>query len=58
MKCVFRQVALIGKYHAATAPGGRQHRLIVALHPSITRHDGSATPLTSPQLGNTHQQED
>jgi DNA-binding transcriptional ArsR family regulator len=29
--------ALIGKYHDAGAPGGRRHRLIVALHPSITR---------------------
>jgi DNA-binding transcriptional ArsR family regulator len=28
---------LVGKYHDAAAPGGRQHRLIVAIHPSITR---------------------
>jgi DNA-binding transcriptional ArsR family regulator len=29
---------LVGKYHDQTAVGGRQHRLIIALHPSITRH--------------------
>jgi DNA-binding transcriptional ArsR family regulator len=28
--------ALVAKYHDATAPGGRQHRLVVALHPSKT----------------------
>lgn len=25
---------LIGKYHDETAPGGREHRVIVAVHPS------------------------
>jgi DNA-binding transcriptional ArsR family regulator len=29
--------ALVGKYHDEDAPGGRKHRLVVALHPSITR---------------------
>jgi DNA-binding transcriptional ArsR family regulator len=29
--------ALIAKYHDETAAGGRRHRLLVALHPSITR---------------------
>jgi DNA-binding transcriptional ArsR family regulator len=29
--------ALVGKYHDEHAPGGRKHRLVVALHPSITR---------------------
>jgi DNA-binding transcriptional ArsR family regulator len=29
--------ALVGKYHDASAEGGRAHRLIVAVHPSITR---------------------
>jgi hypothetical protein len=29
--------ALASKYHAEFAPGGRKHRLIVALHPTITR---------------------
>jgi DNA-binding transcriptional ArsR family regulator len=28
---------LVGKYHDETATGGRKHRLIVAVHPSITR---------------------
>jgi DNA-binding transcriptional ArsR family regulator len=28
---------LVGKYHDETAKGGRKHRLIVAVHPSITR---------------------
>ncbi len=28
---------LAAQYHRAGAPGGRQHRLVVALHPSITR---------------------
>jgi hypothetical protein len=28
---------LIGKYHDEATPRGRRHRLIVALHPSITR---------------------
>ena len=41
---------LIARYHDADAPGGRRHRLIVALHPSITRSNGSATPPGSPQL--------
>ncbi|MDQ3578194.1 MAG: helix-turn-helix domain-containing protein, partial [Actinomycetota bacterium] len=29
---------LIRKYHDETAPGARKHRLIVALHPSITKN--------------------
>jgi hypothetical protein len=29
--------ALAGRYHDGTADGGREHRLVVALHPSITR---------------------
>jgi len=29
--------ALISKYHDTSAPGAREHRLILALHPSITR---------------------
>jgi DNA-binding transcriptional ArsR family regulator len=28
--------ALIGRYHDETAKGGRAHRLVVALHPSVT----------------------
>lgn len=30
--------ALVGKYHDEPAPGGRVHRVVVALHPSITRN--------------------
>jgi hypothetical protein len=26
---------LVGKYHDENAPGGRPHRVVVALHPSI-----------------------
>ena len=46
--------ALAAKYHAETATGGRKHRLVVALHPSITRRrdptDGAAheTPRKEP----------
>jgi DNA-binding transcriptional ArsR family regulator len=45
---------LAAKYHAETATGGRKHRLVVALHPSITRRrdptDGAAheTPRKEP----------
>ena len=28
--------ALVGKYHDETSPGGRAHRVIVAIHPTIT----------------------
>ncbi|WP_426506400.1 ArsR/SmtB family transcription factor [Dactylosporangium sp. McL0621] len=28
--------ALVGRYHDEDAPGGRDHRVIVAIHPSIT----------------------
>ncbi|AXI80827.1 ArsR/SmtB family transcription factor [Peterkaempfera bronchialis] len=30
--------ALIAKYHDERAEGGRPHRLVLALHPSVTRH--------------------
>jgi DNA-binding transcriptional ArsR family regulator len=33
---------LIGKYHDELAPRGRRHRLILALHPSITRRSDEA----------------
>ena len=29
---------LAARYHDQSAPGGREHRLVVALHPSITRN--------------------
>ena len=28
---------LVAKYHSETAPGGREHRFLVALHPTITK---------------------
>jgi DNA-binding transcriptional ArsR family regulator len=34
---------LVGKYHDETAKGGRKHRLIVAVHPSITRRTDDDT---------------
>jgi DNA-binding transcriptional ArsR family regulator len=34
---------LVGKYHDETAKGGRKHRLIVAVHPSITRRNDEPT---------------
>ncbi|MBV9465504.1 MAG: helix-turn-helix domain-containing protein [Solirubrobacterales bacterium] len=40
---------LASKYHAASAPGGRKHRLVVALHPSITRPEHVPSP--TPELG-------
>lgn len=27
---------LVARYHAADAPGGRRHRIVLALHPSVT----------------------
>jgi DNA-binding transcriptional ArsR family regulator len=43
--------ALASKYHDEFAAGGRKHRLIVALHPSITRpaSEDKALPLTGDQ---------
>src|SRR3954447_13337034 len=31
--------ALVSKYHDAATPGGRPHRIVVAVHPAITRSD-------------------
>ncbi|WFE26716.1 helix-turn-helix domain-containing protein [Solwaraspora sp. WMMD791] len=38
--------ALVGRYHDETAPGGRPHRLVVALHPDTasTGPDASSEP--------------
>ncbi|MEU7905409.1 helix-turn-helix domain-containing protein [Actinoplanes sp. NPDC049118] len=30
---------LVSRYHDEDAPGGRRHRLIVAVHPAVTRED-------------------
>jgi DNA-binding transcriptional ArsR family regulator len=40
--------ALASKYHDEVAGGGRKHRLIVALHPSITRSGTGDGPSGSP----------
>ena len=32
---------LVAKYHSADAPAGRDHRFVVALHPSITKKEPS-----------------
>jgi len=34
--------ALVGKYHDETAEHGREHRVVVAVHPSIRRRPGPA----------------
>jgi DNA-binding transcriptional ArsR family regulator len=31
--------ALVGKYHDDSAPGGRPHRVVVAVHPSVRREE-------------------
>jgi len=35
--------SLVGRYHDEHAPGGRSHRLLLALHPAITRRRSPAT---------------
>ena len=32
---------LVGKYHDEQAPGGRDHRVVLALHPSVNPHTGT-----------------
>jgi DNA-binding transcriptional ArsR family regulator len=34
--------SLVSRYHNETAPGGREHRLVVAIHPAVTRAESSA----------------
>jgi DNA-binding transcriptional ArsR family regulator len=34
---------LVARYHDASAPGGRTHRVVVAVHPSLTRQPGITT---------------
>ena len=40
--------ALIGKYHDETAERGRDHRVVVALHPSV-KPGSSATETVDPE---------
>ncbi|MDG9703563.1 helix-turn-helix domain-containing protein [Streptomyces sp. DH37] len=42
--------ALIAKYHDADAEGGRDHRIVVALHPAVKADSGPATR-TAPEPG-------
>jgi DNA-binding transcriptional ArsR family regulator len=42
--------ALVAKYHDQAAPGGRRHRVILALHPSITRR-GPEQEISKPPSG-------
>ena len=44
---------LVGKHHAPTAPGARKHRLIVALHPSITKGPGEIDSASAPNDNTT-----
>jgi len=39
--------ALVGKYHDETAERGRDHRVIVAVHPSITSEPAETEPARS-----------
>ncbi|MEV8633617.1 helix-turn-helix domain-containing protein [Streptosporangium sp. NPDC051023] len=43
---------LIGKYHDESAPGGRDHRVIVAVHPSVTPQTPQITEVT--EAGGPH----
>jgi hypothetical protein len=37
--------SLVGKYHDEAAPRGRDHRVVVAVHPSL-KHDDETEPTT------------
>jgi DNA-binding transcriptional ArsR family regulator len=39
---------LVGKYHDGTAQGGRPHRFVVALHPSITHRPDQTDTVPTP----------
>lgn len=43
--------ALVGKYHDEQADGGRVHRIVVALHPSITKTAPAPPASTMPPSG-------
>jgi DNA-binding transcriptional ArsR family regulator len=36
---------LVARYHRETSPRGRRHRLVVALHPSITKSPSATNPI-------------
>jgi DNA-binding transcriptional ArsR family regulator len=47
---------LVSKYHDAFAEGGRRHRLLVALHPSITRPPSEGERPASPTEDTTNEE--
>lgn len=50
---------LVAKYHDERASGGRRHRLLVGLHPSITRPAAAtAEPPASPRRPSTDKEQD
>jgi len=49
--------ALVSKYHDEFAPGGRKHRLLVVLHPSITRPPAENDNPTPASEGHTTPEE-
>ncbi|MCU6480259.1 DNA-binding transcriptional ArsR family regulator [Arthrobacter silviterrae] len=46
---------LVEKYHSANAGGGRNHRIVVALHPSVKAPE-AAPPITAGTPGRTKEQ--
>ncbi|AEH10740.1 MULTISPECIES: ArsR/SmtB family transcription factor [Protofrankia] len=40
--------ALVARYHDEKAPGGRRHRLVIALHPSLKIPNANPNPRPSP----------
>ena len=50
--------ALVSKYHDETAPNGRSHRVVVAVHPSITRASSTNTAPDDVQDLKTSEEDD
>jgi hypothetical protein len=40
--------SLVARYHDGAAPGGRPHRLVVALHPALPAVEPGTEPSTDP----------
>ena len=49
--------ALAARYHDEAAEGGRRHRLVIALHPSITHRPGQIETVPAPGSGTTTEEE-
>ena len=41
---------LVAKYHDGSARGGRSHRVVVAIHPSVPAESAQATPAPAPEI--------